>query len=101
MLLNELELYNNYKYNLEIYNKIDENKQKIMEFNNIELIKETINNLIHNEENYNKYNALILKYIYFLFCLYDIIIMIYISSLIFVFILIIFDNKNMIEDLFV
>jgi hypothetical protein len=68
MLLNELELYNeynkhledyyNYKYNLDIYKKIDENKKLCMDFYDKELINETINNLIHNEENDNKYHTL-------------------------------------------
>jgi DNA repair exonuclease SbcCD ATPase subunit len=68
MLLNELELYNeynkkledynNYKYNLEIYKKIDENKKIIIEFNDKEIIQETISNLILNEKNEQKYYTL-------------------------------------------
>jgi len=68
MLLNELELYNeynkklenynNYKYNLEIYKQIDENKKIIIEFNDKEIIQETISNLILNEKNEQKYYTL-------------------------------------------
>jgi hypothetical protein len=68
MLLNELELYNkyntqlenynNYIHNLEIYKKIEENKQLLADFNEKELIKETINNITNNEINEEIYYSL-------------------------------------------